>query len=64
MNRITSQTGEPSRLSSGASSIAKYGTPAHLPPKPPAPHAPPAPKFDLAALNGSRMAPGFVNSSS
>ncbi|KAF2625407.1 hypothetical protein BU25DRAFT_412841 [Macroventuria anomochaeta] len=65
MNRITSQTGEQgsSRIPSGASSIAKYGTPSHLPAKPPAPHQPPAPKFDLSSLNGSRsnMAPGFAN---
>jgi hypothetical protein len=55
MNRIASQPGEQvSRMSSGANSIAKYGTPAHLPPKPPAPHQPPAPKFDLSSLNGSR----------
>ncbi|KAJ4378211.1 hypothetical protein N0V86_005911 [Didymella sp. IMI 355093] len=56
MNRIASQTGEQtsSRIPSGASSIAKYGTPSHLPPKPPAPHQPPAPKFDLSSLNGSR----------
>jgi hypothetical protein len=56
MNRITSQTGDQtsSRIPSGASSIAKYGTPAHLPPKPPAPHQPPAPKFDLGQLNGAR----------
>jgi hypothetical protein len=66
MNRIASQTGEQvsSRIPSGASSIAKYGTPSHLPAKPPAPHQPPAPKFDLSSLNGSRanMVPGFVNS--
>lgn len=55
MTRIASQTGDqPSSRIPSASSIAKYGTPAHLPPKPPAPHQPPAPKFDLAALNGSR----------
>lgn len=67
MNRIASQTGEApsSRIPSAASSIAKYGTPAHLPPKPPAPHQPPAPKFDLASLNGGRnaMPPGFTNPS-
>ena len=53
MNRIASQTGDQasSRIPSGASSIAKYGTPSHLPAKPPAPHQPPAPKFDV---NGSR----------
>ncbi|KAF9693566.1 hypothetical protein EKO04_008123 [Ascochyta lentis] len=57
MHRIASQSGEPpsSRVPSGANSIAKYGTPAHLPAKPPAPHAPPAPKFDLSALNASRQ---------
>lgn len=67
MNRIAPQSGEQasSRIPSGASSIAKYGTPSHLPPKPPAPHQPPAPKFDLSSLNGGRgtMAPGFVNTS-
>ncbi|KAF1346367.1 hypothetical protein EJ07DRAFT_169906 [Lizonia empirigonia] len=61
MNRIAPQSGEQasSRIPSGASSIAKYGTPSHLPPKPPAPHQPPAPKFDLSSLNGGRgtMAP-------
>ncbi|KZM28262.1 uncharacterized protein EKO05_0007585 [Ascochyta rabiei] len=57
MHRIASQSGEQpsSRVPSGASSIAKYGTPAHLPAKPPAPHQPPAPKFDLSALNASRQ---------
>ncbi|KAF3007851.1 hypothetical protein E8E13_010784 [Curvularia kusanoi] len=55
MNRIASQTGEQAaRIPSGASSIAKYGTPSHLPPKPPAPNQPPAPKFDLSSLNGNR----------
>lgn len=63
MNKIASQTGEQSsRIPSGASSIAKYGTPSHLPPKPPAPHQPPAPKFDLSNLNGSRSN-GFANNS-
>ena len=42
MNRIASQSGDPG---SSQSSIAKYGTPAHLPPKPPAPA--PAPPFAL-----------------
>jgi hypothetical protein len=67
MNRMTSQSGEQasSRIPSGASSIAKYGTPSHLPAKPPAPHQPPAPKFDISSLNRgpSNMVPGFVNSS-
>lgn len=55
MNRIASQTGDQSsRIPSAANSIAKYGTPSHLPPKPPAPHQPPAPKFDLSSLNGPR----------
>ncbi|KAF1926027.1 uncharacterized protein M421DRAFT_68358 [Didymella exigua CBS 183.55] len=57
MHRIASQTGEhnSSRIPPGEhNSIAKYGTPAHLPPKPPAPHPPPAPKFDLASLSASR----------
>lgn len=51
MNRIASQTGD---RNASASILAKYGTPATLPPKPPAPHQPPAPKFDLSSLNGSR----------
>lgn len=45
MNRIASQTGEPG---SSQSSIAKYGTPSHLPPKPPAPA--PAPPFALPSM--------------
>jgi hypothetical protein len=49
MSRIASQSGEPGSLQS---SIAKYGTPAHLPPKPPAPapsqHS--APKFMLPSM--------------
>ena len=65
MNRIASQTGEQAlpRIPSGASSIAKYGTPSHLPAKPPAPHQPPAPKFDLSSLNGGRgnIASSFAN---
>lgn len=45
MNRITSQPGDPG---SSQSSIAKYGTPAHLPAKPPAPA--PAPPFALPSM--------------
>ncbi|KAF1839307.1 hypothetical protein BDW02DRAFT_236342 [Decorospora gaudefroyi] len=45
MNRIASQSGDPA---SSQSSIAKYGTPAHLPPKPPAPA--PAPPFALPSM--------------
>lgn len=45
MNRIASQSGDPG---SSQSSIAKYGTPAHLPPKPPAPA--PAPPFALPSM--------------
>ncbi|EMD60023.1 hypothetical protein COCSADRAFT_247672 [Bipolaris sorokiniana ND90Pr] len=44
MNRIASQSGDPG----SQSSIAKYGTPAHLPPKPPAPA--PAPPFALPSM--------------
>lgn len=44
MNRIASQPGDPG----SQSSIAKYGTPAHLPPKPPAPA--PAPPFALPSM--------------
>lgn len=68
MHRIASQPGgdqqpplppsSSSRIAAqSASSIAKYGTPAHLPPKPPAPHQPPAPKFDMSSLNGTRTTP-------
>lgn len=50
MSRIASQGDQ--RLPS-ASSIKKYGTPSHLPAKPPAPLQA-APKFDIAALNAGR----------
>jgi hypothetical protein len=62
MNRIASQNGEQphSRIPSAASSIAKYGTPSHLPAKPPAPLQAPAPKFDLPAL-GRGIAPSGFN---
>jgi hypothetical protein len=45
MNRIASQSGD---AGSSQSSIAKYGTPSHLPPKPPAPA--PAPPFALPSM--------------
>jgi hypothetical protein len=45
MHRIASQSGDPG---SSHSSIAKYGTPAHLPPKPPP--AAPAPPFALPSM--------------
>ncbi|KAH6639619.1 hypothetical protein C7974DRAFT_470107 [Boeremia exigua] len=51
MHRVASQPAV------NPSSIAKYGTPAHLPAKPPAPHHAP-PKFDLGSLNGARGAAG------
>jgi hypothetical protein len=47
MNRIASQSGDPG---SAHSSIAKYGTPSHLPPKPPAPAHAPAPQFSLPSM--------------
>lgn len=61
-NRITSQSGDPS---SSHSSIAKYGTPSHLPAKPPAPVPGPqsAPKFTLPSMTRvpSNMSSGLVN---
>ncbi|KAI4628590.1 hypothetical protein J4E83_003141 [Alternaria metachromatica] len=45
MNRTASQSGDPG---SSQSSIAKYGTPSHLPRKPPAPA--PAPPFALPSM--------------
>ncbi|KAL6707973.1 hypothetical protein ACN47E_003647 [Coniothyrium glycines] len=62
MNRIASQSGD---QGSSQSSIAKYGTPSHLPPKPPAP-APSqqsAPKFMLPTMSRdpSDMSAGHVN---
>lgn len=62
MNRIASQSGEPSSLQN---SIAKYGTPSHLPPKPPAPAATQqsAPKFALPCTTRvpSNMSSGMGN---
>jgi hypothetical protein len=55
MNRIASQSGDPG---SSQSSIAKYGTPAHLPPKPPAPA--PAPPFALPSMTRVPSS-GFAN---
>lgn len=62
MNRIASQPGEQSGLQN---SIAKYGTPSHLPPKPPAP-APvqqSVPKFALPSMTRvpSNMSNGMVS---
>jgi hypothetical protein len=60
MHRNASQPGDPS---SSHSSIAKYGTPAHLPAKPPAP-APvqqPAPKLPSMVRTPSNVASGLVN---
>jgi len=64
MNPIASQSGEGSSLQN---SIAKYGTPSHLPPKPPAPVAattqPSAPKFTLPCMTRvpSNMSTGMGN---
>lgn len=63
MNRIASQTGD---QSSSQSSIAKYGTPSHLPAKPPAPMPiqQAAPKFSLpapVARGPSSLPLGVVN---
>ncbi|KAI8933967.1 hypothetical protein NX059_008742 [Plenodomus lindquistii] len=62
MNRIASQPGDSTSLQN---SIAKYGTPSHLPPKPPAP-APTqqsAPKFALPSMTRvpSNMSNGMVS---
>ena len=63
MIRYASQSGDPT---SAQSSIAKYGTPAHLPPKPPAPVPiqQSAPKFSLPSMTRvpSNMSSGLVNS--
>lgn len=67
-------TAPPSSSSSGSSSIpaqssiAKWGTPSHLPPKPPAPAQPQPPKFTLPSHNNfssvprlpNNMAPGYA----
>ncbi|KAF1850041.1 uncharacterized protein K460DRAFT_9778 [Cucurbitaria berberidis CBS 394.84] len=62
MNRIASQPGDPAL---SQSSIAKYGTPSHLPAKPPAPlpAQQSAPKFTLPSMSRvpSNMSSGFVN---
>ena len=62
MHRIASQSADPA---SSQSSIAKYGTPAHLPPKPPAPvpAQQSAPKFTLPSMTRvpSSISPGLVN---
>lgn len=62
MNRIQSQPGEQTSSNGTAahSSIAKYGTPAHLPAKPPAPQQS-TPKFPSMARVPSNMASGLVN---
>ena len=63
MNRLAPQPGDPAPLQSN--SIAKYGTPAHLPPKPPAPATAQqsAPKFALPSMTRvpSNMSSGLVN---
>ncbi|KAH9881263.1 hypothetical protein J1614_001759 [Plenodomus biglobosus] len=62
MNRIASQPGDPSSLQN---SIAKYGTPSHLPPKPPAPalNQQAAPKFTLPSMTRvpSNISNGMIN---
>ncbi|KAF2127059.1 hypothetical protein P153DRAFT_368409 [Dothidotthia symphoricarpi CBS 119687] len=61
MNRIASQPGEPASAynTSTHSSIAKYGTPSHLPAKPPAPQQV-APKFPALTRVPSNLAAGLV----
>lgn len=62
MHRIASQSGD---AASSQSSIAKYGTPSHLPAKPPAPASAQqsAPKFTLPSMSRvpSNMSSGLVN---
>lgn len=62
MHRISSQNGDPAL---SQSSIAKYGTPAHLPAKPPAtvPPQQTAPKFSLPSMNRvpSNLTSGMTN---